>query len=158
MQMLQQATAIFCVACIGTELVALLVGPIRTVQCIKMAAGLYILTVFLSLLSGTPKALRSLTLEISAPAAAASWGTAEAQILTRAEQQLETHCTEQCRQQFGVEIQLAIRLEETNRQTVVTQASVAFPTECGTAEKQAALKFLQQELGTQPTVVEGAMP
>ena len=158
MRTFQQAAAVFCIACIGTELVTLLVGPIRAVRCIKMAAGLYILTVFLSLLVNVPKTLRAAMPGASASVSAASWETVDTQILTRAEKQLETFCTEQCRQKFGVEIQLAVTLEESDLQTAVTRVSVGFPAGCDAAAKQAVLDFLQQELGVLPTVVEETIP
>ena len=154
MQAVRHAAAVFCMACISTELITLLAGSARTVRGIKTIAGLYILAVLLSQLPGIPKAVKAAVPSTSAVSSALQWEPTEQQILSRAQTQLEAFCVEQCRQKFGVEVRASITLEAVDQQVCVTQAVITFPAACGERTRKAALDLLQQELGIAPTGVE----
>ena len=158
MQALQRAAAVFCMACICAELVTLFVGTTRTARCIKALAGLYILAVLLSQLSGLPKTARMAAPSVSAPQTSSQWELTETQVLAQAEKQLETFCTQQCRQQFGVEVQAEITLEATEQQAAISQAIIMFPEEYQSDTREVVLEYLEQELGVRPTTAEEAIP
>lgn len=159
MQTLRQAVVVFCMACISAELLTALVGSARAGRCIKAVAGLYILAVLLAFLPGIPAALRALLSQtaVSAPETPVI-ALAEEQILARAEEQLAQQCADRCRQQFGMDIHLAIVLEPVGQETAVTQVTVTFPPGCDTAAKESILSGLQQELGVAPTAREELIP
>ena len=156
MQAFQRAAAVFCMACIGAELVGLFGGQGWAGRCIKAVAGLYILAVLLSQLPRLPGNVRAAFSGGAAPASASCTqpDTLETQILRRAETQLAERCTAQCRQQFGLEVQVSVTLEKTGQTGVAARAAAAFPAGCTAAQKQAVLAFLQQQLGAAPTAVE----
>ena len=52
MEEIKTAVAVFCTACICAELVGRLLGDVRGRQCIKAAAGLYILAALFQALPG----------------------------------------------------------------------------------------------------------
>lgn len=156
MQIFQRVAAVFCMACIGAELVSLLAGQTWAGRCIKAVAGLYILAVLLSQLPRLPGNVRAAFSGGAAPASASCTqpDTLETQILRRAETQLAERCTAQCKQQFGLEVQVSVTLEKTGQAGVAARAAAAFPAGCTAAQKQAVLAFLQQQLGAAPTAVE----
>ena len=157
MQAFQRAAAVFCMACIGAELVSLFGGQSWVGRCIKAVAGLYILAVLLAQLPG--KVMTAFSGN-TAPAATstAQPDALEAEILTETKAQLEEYCTAQCRQQFGLDIRVTVALEKSGQQVVVKKAVAAFPAGCTAAQKQAVLSFLQQTLGTAPTAAEESAP
>ena len=157
MQAFQRAAAVFCIACIGAELVSLFGGQSWAGRCIKAVAGLYILAVLLAQLSG--KVMTAFSGN-TAPAATstAQPDALETEILTETKAQLEEYCTAQCRQQFGLDIRVTVTLEKAGQQVMVKKAVAAFPAGCTAAQKQAVLSFLQQMLGTAPTAAEESAP
>ena len=152
MQAFQRAAAVFCMACIGAELVSFFAGQSWAGRCIKAAAGLYILAVLLAQLPRLPGKVLTAFSGSTAPAAL------ETEILTETKAQLEEYCTAQCRQQFGLDASVTVTLEKAGQQVVVKKVVAAFPTGCTAAQKQAALSFLQQTLGTAPTAAEESTP
>ena len=156
MQAFQQAAAVFCMACIGAELVSLFAGQSWAGRCIKGVAGLYILAVLVVQLPRLPGKVKAAFSSSAAPAAmsAAPSDALETEIMDRAKARLEEYCTAQCRQQFGLNICTSVTLENAGQQVVVKKAVVAFPAGCTAAQKQAVLSFLQQALGTAPTTAE----
>ena len=160
MQAFQRAAAVFCMACIGAELVSLFAGQSWAGRCIKAVAGLYILAVLLAQLPRLPgKVLTALSGNIAPSAMSAAQPDAmETEILTGAEAQLEEYCAAQCRQQFGLDIRVTVTLEKAGQQVVTKKAVIAFPAGCTTAQKQAVLSFLQQTLGTAPTAAKESAP
>ena len=149
MQAFQRAAAVFCMACIGAELVSLFGGQSWAGRCIKAVAGLYILAVLLAQLPHLPGRVAAAFSGNTAPAAlsAAQSDALETEILTGAETRLEEYCTARCRQQFGLDIRVSVTLEKAGQQVVVKKAIAAFPAGCTAAQKQAVLSFLQQTLG-----------
>lgn len=159
MQVFQRAAAVFCMACIGAELVSLFGGQSWAGRCIKAVAGLYILAVLLAQLPQLPGKVVTAFSGNTAPAAtsAAQPDALETEILTGAETRLEEYCAAQCRQQFGLDIRVSVTLEKAGQQVVVKKAIAAFPAGCTTAQKQAVLGFLQQTLGAS-TAAEESTP
>ena len=156
MQAFQQAAAVFCMACIGAELVSFFAGQSRAGRCIKSVAGLYILAVLLAQLPGLPGRVNAAFSGNATPAAmsAAPSDALETEILTEAKARLEEYCAAQCLQQFGLNICTSVTLENAGQQVVVKKAVVAFPADCTAAQRRAILSFLQQALGTAPTTAE----
>ena len=159
MQAFQRAAAVFCMACIGAELVSLFGGQSWAGRCIKAVAGLYILAVLLAQLPHLPGKIMTAFSGNTAPAAVstAQSDALETEILTGAETRLEEYCAAQCRQQFGLDIRVSVTLEKAGQQVVVKKAVVAFPAGCTDAQKQAVLSFLQQTLGVS-TAAEESTP
>ena len=159
MQAFQRAAAVFCMACIGAELVSLFGGQSWAGRCIKAVAGLYILAVLLAQLPHLPGRVAAAFSGNTAPAAlsAAQSDALETEILTGAETRLEEYCAAQCRQQFELDIRVSVTLEKAGQQVVVKKAVVAFPVDCTAAQKQAVFSFLQQTLGAS-TAAEESTP
>lgn len=166
MQAFQRAAAVFCMACIGAELVSLFGGQSWAGRCIKAVAGLYILAVLLAQLPHLPGKVMTAFSGNTAPAATstapAATSTAqpdalETEILTETKAQLEEYCTAQCRKQFGLDIRVTVTLEKAGQQVMVKKAVAAFPAGCTAAQKQAVLSFLQQTLGAS-TAAEESTP
>ena len=159
MQAFQRAAAVFCMACIGAELVSLFGGQSWAGRCIKAVAGLYILAVLLAQLPRLPGKIMTAFSGNTAPAAlsAAQSDALETEILTGAETRLEEYCAAQCRRQFGLDIRVSITLEKAGQQVVVKKAVAAFPAGCTAAQKQAVFSFLQQTLGVS-TAAEESTP
>ena len=157
MQAFQRAAAVFCMACIGAELVSLFGGQGWAGRCIKAVAGLYILAVLLAQLPHLQGWVAAAFSGNTAPAAlsAIQSDVLETEILTQTKARLEEYCAVQCRQQFGLDIRVTVTLEKAGQQVVVKKA--AFPAVCTAAQKQAALSFLQQTLGA-PTAAEESTP
>ena len=160
MQAFQRAAAVFCMACIGAELVSLFGGQSWAGRCIKAVAGLYILAVLLAQLPHLPgKVLTAFSGNTAlAAVSAAQSDTLEKEILTETKARLEAYCTAQCRQKFGLDIRMTVTLEKAGQQVVVKKAVAAFPASCTAAQKQEVLSFLQQTLGTAPTAAEESAP
>ena len=159
MQAFQRAAAVFCMACIGAELVSLFGGQSWAGRCIKAVAGVYILAVLLAQLPHLPGKVMTAFSGNTAPAAlsAAQSDALETEILTGAETRLEEYCAAQCRRQFGLDIRVLVTLEKAGQQVVVKKAVVAFPAGCTAAQKQAVFSFLQQTLGV-PAAAEESTP
>ena len=159
MQAFQRAAAVFCMACIGAELVSFFAGQSWAGRCIKAAAGLYILAVLLAQLPRLPGKVLTAFSGSTAPAATSTaQPDALEEILTETKAQLEEYCTAQCRQQFGLDASVTVTLEKAGQQVVVKKVVAAFPAGCTAAQKQAALSCLQQTLGTAPTAAEESTP
>ena len=159
MQVFQRAAAVFCMACIGAELVSLFGGQSWAGRCIKAVAGLYILAVLLAQLPYLPgKVMTAFSGNTAQSATSTAQPDAlETEILTETKAQLEAYCTAQCRQQFGLDIRVTVALEKAGQQVVVKKAVAAFPAGCTTAQKQAVLSFLQQTLDA-PATAEESIP
>ena len=143
MQAFQRAAAVFCMACIGAELVSLFGGQSWAGRCIKAVAGLYILAVLLAQLPHLPGKVMIAFSGNTSPAtlSAAQSDALETEILTGAETRLEEYCAAQCQQQFGLDIRVSVTLEKAGQQVVVKKAVAAFPAGCTAAQKQACSAF-----------------
>ena len=109
MQQLKTAVAVFCTACICAELVGQLLGDVRGRQCIKAAAGLYILVALFHALPG----IRAGAAGFALPTVEAeNFGTAGDAILRQAERELDGALEEQILGQTGLAAELAVTLEQ----------------------------------------------
>ena len=106
MQQLKTAVAVFCTACICAELVGRLLGDVRGRQCIKAAAGLYILVALFHALPGIRAGAADLVLP---QVTASSYGTAEEAILRQAERDLSADLARQLAGQEGLDVRVQVR-------------------------------------------------
>ena len=124
MRTFQAAAAVFCLACICTETVTLLVGSGWARRCIKALAGLYILIVLLQLLPSARTELGKWTVPQSTPV---SLPGLENQILADAQSRLEAQLESECRQQFGLDAVIRVILEQDGQTLQAVQASMSLP-------------------------------
>ena len=143
MRTFQAAAAVFCLACICTETVTLLVGSGWARRCIKALAGLYILIVLLQLLPSARTELGKWTVPQSTPV---SLPGLEDQILADAQSRLEAQLESECRQQFGLDAVIRVILEQDG------QTSMTVPAGSSTALCREAADYLQQRLGVEPSL------
>lgn len=124
MQQIKTAVAVFCIACISAELVAQLVGDTRGKQCIKAAAGLYILIA----ISNALPLLRAQSLDLALPQSQqADFGSAEDLIVQEAQQKLENQLEAQILAQTGWPASLQLTLAQTGQGV---EAQVSLPPDC----------------------------
>lgn len=127
MQQIKTAVAVFCIACISAELVAQLVGDTRGKQCIKAAAGLYILIA----ISNALPLLRAQSLDLALPQSQqADFGSAEDLIVQEAQQKLENQLEAQILAQTGWPASLQLTLAQTGQGVEAVEAQVSLPPDC----------------------------
>ena len=127
MQQIKTAVAVFCIACISAELVAQLVGDTRGKQCIKAAAGLYILIA----ISNALPLLRAQSLDLALPQSQqADFGSAEDLIVQEAQQKLETQMEAQILAPTGWPASLQLTLAQTGQGVEAVEAQVSLPPDC----------------------------
>ena len=127
MQQIKTAVAVFCIACISAELVAQLVGDTRGKQCIKAAAGLYILIA----ISNALPLLRAQSLDLALPQSQqADFGSAEDLIVQEAQQKLENQLEAQILAQTGWPASLQLTLAQTGQGVEAVGAQVSLPPDC----------------------------
>lgn len=155
MQAFQQAAAVFCMACIGAELVSLFAGQSRAGRCIKAVAGLYILAVLLTQLPRLP-------VKVKAVFRAVRPGGHVCCTIGRTGNGDPDRGQGQAGRILHRTVPPTVRAEHLHvghagnagQQVVVKKAVVAFPAGCTAAQRQAVPSFLQQALGTVPTIAE----
>ena len=152
MQELQTATAVFCTACVGAELVSRLTDAGWTRQCIKAVAGLYILVVFARLLPGLGAELGSFALP---QGQAVSLGSAEEAVLREAGRMLCAGLEAQCLEQTGVDVTVELTLTPSGAGTAATGVRCTLPPGCGEEQRAAVARLLREALGAEPTLLEG---
>lgn len=127
MQQIKTAVTVFCIACISAELVAQLVGDTRGKQCIKAAAGLYILIA----ISNALPLLRAQSLDLALPQSQqADFGSAEDLIVQEAQQKLENQLEAQILAQTGWPASLQLTLAQTGQGVEAVEAQVSLPPDC----------------------------
>lgn len=127
MHQIKTAVAVFCIACISAELVAQLVGDTRGKQCIKAAAGLYILIA----ISNALPLLRAQSLDLALPQSQqADFGSAEDLIVQEAQQKLENQLEAQILAQTGWPASLQLTLAQTGQGVEAVEAQVSLPPDC----------------------------
>lgn len=144
MQKLEQAVAVFCVACLCAEVLSQLVQDGWAQRCIKTAAGLYILVVFAGVLPGARAAPRSFVLPQVQPA---SLGTLEDTLAAQTRQQLEQTLAQQLAETTGISVKVSVRLELRGSSLVPQAAELHFPAGCDPVTKAEASAQIQQALG-----------
>lgn len=147
MQGLPKLAVAFCLACICAELVSLMTDAGWARQCIKAAAGLYILVVLISMLGVAPSGLPRFEIPQQAPLDLSE--ESEPFVLSNAARELEQTLSEQCRQQFGVSIRIQIALQKEGGD-VSAQAQILFPSGTEELVRKRILNWMEQELGTTP--------
>ena len=108
MEEIKTAVAVFCTACICAELVGRLLGDVRGRQCIKAAAGLYILAALFQALPGLREGAADFALPQTEPQ---DYGTAQQAILRQAERELADALAVQIADEAGLDVSLAVTLE-----------------------------------------------
>ena len=150
MQQLKTAAAIFCTACICAELVGQLLGDVRGRQCIKAAAGLYILVTLFHALPGIRDGAAGLAL----PAVEAEqFGTAESAILRQAERDLAEKLESQIESAAGLAVELTVTLAESDEGVYAARVEIRLPAGAGPAQRTAAEQLLCEALGAGPEAI-----
>ncbi len=152
MHTIQTAAVVFCLACICAEIVTLFVGSGWARRCIKAAAGLYILVVFLQVIPGLGKDLRRIELPAQAPVTLPG---AESQILLQTKRELEQKLEAACGERFGITVQLEIALEQTGQEISVAQVIMTVPPGSSASAQKQAADYHFQELGKEPILQTG---
>ena len=154
MQSIPHAVAVFCIACIGAELLVCLTerGWART--CIKAVAGVYILLAFFH----TFPSLRAVTQKLTLPEPSViSFGTLEDTVLSETAAELERTLEAQCRTRFGKDATLTVELQSTTSGWTAGTVRCSVASDCGEAEKAEIRDFLQEQLGVLPEMVTETM-
>lgn len=152
MQALRNATAAFCLACICAEVLAQLTVDGWPRRCIKAAAGLYILVVLFHALP----AVKSEVAAFSLPqGGAASFGSAQENILLAAQSQLAQTLAAQCKEQTGVEVRLMVTLAQNGESVCAAAVEAALPEGCTARQREQVASFLREALGTEPVLTAG---
>ena len=144
---LEQSAAVFCTACICAELISRLVGSGWGQKCIKAVAGLYILIVFLDVLSGVKTTFAALELP---QAEAVSIGNLEDAVLVRTQEELSRTLEGACRQKTGADLKLEISLTQTTEGVNADEVRIFSQNEVEPDRKQAVESFLMQQLQLAP--------
>lgn len=145
MEQLKTAVAVFCTACICAELVGRLLGDVSGRQCIKAAAGLYILVALFHALPGMRAGLAS----FSPPdVPAASFGTMEDAVLQEAQHSLAQRLETEIAEETGLTVDLAVTLESSQTGVQAVQVKVTMPDGCKTQDRAAVQELLDSALKT----------
>ena len=144
MNKIRTAIAVFCIACICAELVAQLVGDVRSKQGIKAAAGLYIL---LAISSALPRLEFDLISFAAPQSVQAGLGDTEDLILLEAQRQLEARFEAEAAEASGVEIELSLTLIRSGQEVTAREARVTLPPGCTDEARARIQEILSQELG-----------
>ena len=139
MQQLKTAAAVFCTACICAELVGQLLGDVRGRQCIKAAAGLYILVTLFHALPGIRDGAAGLAL----PAVEAE----------QAERDLAETLEEQIELAAGLAAKLTVTLAESDEGVYAARVEIRLPAGAGPAQRTAAEQLLCEALGAGPEAI-----
>lgn len=142
MQQLKTAVAVFCTACICAELVGRLLGDIWGRQCIKAAAGLYIL---IALFHALPSMRAGIDSFAAPELPAAHFGTMEDAVLQEAQRSLSDQMEEQIARETGLTATLSIILEPSQTGIQVVRVEVCAP-EANEPERAAVQGLLCESL------------
>lgn len=145
MQQLKTAVAVFCTACICAELVGRLLGDVWGRQCIKAAAGLYILVALFHALPSIRAGVASFT---PPDVPAASFGTMEDVVLQQAQRSLADQLEAQIAEETGLAVTLDIVLASTQTGVQVVRAEVSTPAGTTLQDRTAVQELLCNTLET----------
>ena len=145
MQQLKTAVAVFCTACICAELVGRLLGDVWGRQCIKAAAGLYILVALFHALPSIRAGVSSFT---PPDVPAASFGTMEDVVLQQAQRSLADRLEAQIAEETGLAVTLDIVLASTQTGVQVVRAEVFVPAGTTLQDRTAVQELLCKTLET----------
>ena len=153
MQQLKTAAALFCTACICAELVGQLLGDARGRQCIKAAAGLYIVTALFHALPG----IGAGALDLALPQVQAErFGSASEAILLQAGQDLAEDLEARLAAETGLAVELRVTLAQSEAGVYAAGVEAALPAGAGEAERAAAGRVLGAALGIEPEAIAWA--
>ena len=142
----------FCLACVCTELLVQLVEAGWARRCIKVVAGLYILTVLLRAISALPQWLQPVQ-------ASASIEGVETTILTEAAKRLNEMLAAECEAQTGIPVRVETELEQTPDGIRAARAILWMPPDSPAQVQTQLVQLLQKELSTDAvTAAEEAEP
>lgn len=150
MQQLKTAVAVFCTACICAELVGRLLGDVWGRQCIKAAAGLYILVALFHALPSIRAGMASFT---PPDVPAASFGTMEDVVLQQAQRSLADQLETQIAEETGLAVTLDIALESTQTGVQVVWAEVSAPAGTTQQDRTAVQELLCHTLETEADAI-----
>ena len=141
MQELKRAAAVFCIACICSELLAQVTEHGWARRCIKTVAGLYILLVFWNTLPKFRTTVQSFDLpQVSIMDMGTLEDTVQLQAETELAQKLES-------------AKFTVILEKTASGESVSSVQAELPAACGAQERAKVTDFLQDTLGIAPDFV-----
>lgn len=153
MQQLQTAVAVFCIACVCAELVGQLLGDVWGRQCIKAAAGLYILVAFFHALPD----IRAGTLSFTPPdLPAASFGSAEETVLLQAEISLSARLEEQIIQQTGLTVSVDVDLESSQSGIQAARVELSADPEPSSQQRSSVAELLCNALDLDRSAIHWA--
>lgn len=142
----------FCLACVCAELLVQLVEAGWARRCIKVVAGLYILTVLLRATSALP----ARTAQWLQPA---SIEGVETTILTEAAKRLNEMLAAECEAQTGIPVRVETELEQTPDGIRAARTILWMPPDSPAQVQTQLVQFLQKELSTDAvTAAEEAEP
>lgn len=146
----------FCLACVCAELLVQLVEAGWARRCIKVVAGLYILTVLLRAISALPARTAQ---RLQPVQASASIEGVETTILTEAAKRLNEMLAAECEAQTGIPVRVETELEQTPDGIRVARAILWMPPDSPAQVQTQLVQLLQKELSTDAvTAVEEAEP
>lgn len=147
----------FCLACVCTELLVQLVEAGWARRCIKVVAGLYILTVLLRAISALPAQTAQWLQPVQA--SASSIEGVETTILTEAAKRLNEMLAAECEAQTGIPVRVETELEQTPDGIRAARAILWMPPDSPAQVQTQLVQFLQKGLGTDAvTAAEEAEP
>lgn len=153
MQQLKTAVAVFCIACICAELVGQLLGDVWGRQCIKAAAGLYILIAFFHAL---PE-IRAGILPLSSPdPPAASFSSTEETILMQAEINLSARLEEQIARETGLAVSVDVDLKSSQSNVNAVQVQLSTASKISNQQRSAVMNLLCDELDLDDNAIHWA--
>lgn len=153
MQQLKTAVAVFCTACICAELVGRLLGDVWGRQCIKAAAGLYILVALFHALPGIRAGVASF---VPPDVPAASFGTMEDVVLQQAQRSLSSRLETQIAEETGLTVTLNITLESTQTGVQVARVEASAPAGTTRQDRDAVQDLLCSTLETEADAIAWA--
>lgn len=150
MQELKRAAAVFCIACICSELLAQVTERGWARRCIKTVAGLYILLVFWNTLPKFRTTVQSFDLP---QVSIMDMGTLEDTVQLQAETELAQKLESECAAETGISAKFTVILEKTASGESVSSVRAELPAACGAQERAKVTNFLQDTLGIAPDFV-----
>lgn len=133
----------FCLACVCTELLVQLVEAGWARRCIKVVAGLYILTVLLRATSALPARTAQWLQPVQA---SASIEGVETTILTEAAKRLNEMLAAECEAQTGIPVRVETELEQTPDGIRAARAILWMPPDSPAQVQTQLVQFLQKNL------------
>ena len=139
----------FCLACVCAELLVQLVEAGWARRCIKVVAGLYILTVLLRAISALPAQTAQWLQPVQA---SASIEGVETTILTEAAKRLNEMLAAECEAQTGIPVRVETELEQTPDGIRAARAILWMPPDSPAQVQTQLVQFLQKELSTDAVI------